>query len=272
MIRSIFFFLMMILIAAGCSPREPVPREFPDEDEMAEILADLYFSESVLDNRRYKIGSEKVEDVAPGYYKNVLKSYNLTTIEFDTIRKWYVAHPHHYQDVCDKVVVLLSQREAELNKQIKAEEEAADSVPELLDLWELDRKLQVNVNDTSDRCLPFSFMADSIQQGQIRLSAFYRYLRPDMSKDAKTTMITLYADSTSDTISVPLIKTFEKKPVSLIADIDTAPPVIEVSGFLFDHDTAVTSAVEFSEIRLEHLESEEPREDNFLLKKELNVR
>jgi hypothetical protein len=272
-LKAFVFFIVAAMSFEACSPREKIPGEFPDKDEMAEILADLYLSESVLDNRRYKVGSEKAEDIAPAYYKDVLDEYNLTTAEFDTIRKWYVAHPFHYQDVYDKVVLLITQREADLNKLVKAEEEASDSLPEVEDLWRLGRELAVNTEDTIDRRLPFSYPTDSLVGGKIRLSGFYRFLRPDMSKNATTEMITLYADSTADTISVELTKEFEKKPVTLVTEIDTLSPVIEVSGFLFRHDTSTSSAVEFTEIRLEHLGVEKDSvPDLEILKKDADVR
>jgi hypothetical protein len=253
-VKFFAFFFVAVMLFGACTPKENIPGEFPDKEQMAEILAELYLAESVLSNRGFKKGNEKDEDIAPAYYKDVLDEYNLTTVEFDTIRKWYVAHPYHYQDVYDKVVLLVTRREAELKKLIKSEEEAADSLPEVEDLWRLERELSVSVEDSAYPRLPFSFSTDSIVGGQIRLSGFYRYLRSDMSKDAMTEMVTLYADSTADTISVALTKAFEKKPINLVADIDTLRPVIKVSGFLFQHDTATTSAVEFTEIRLEHME------------------
>jgi len=272
-LKAFIFFFAVAMFFSACSPREIVPGEFPDKEEMAEILAELYLSESVLSNRRFNIGSEKAEDLAPAYYKDVLEEYNLTTAEFDTIRKWYVAHPFHYQDVYDKVVLLITQREAELNKLIKAAEAAADSLPDVEDLWKLERELSVSAKDTIDPRLPFSFPTDSLKGGKIRLSAFYRFLSPDMSKEAMAEMLTLHADSTVDTLSVELIKAFEKKPLTLVADIDTLDPVIQVSGFLFYHDTATTSAVEFTEIRLEHLGSEDESEPKLnVMKKQTDVR
>jgi len=272
-LKAFVFFFVVAMSFPACSPRERIPREFPDKEKMAEILADLYFAESVLSNRRFKVGSEEAGDLAPAYYKDVLEQYNLTTADFDTIRKWYVAHPFHYQDVYDKVVLLTTQREAELNKLIKAAEAVADSLPSVDDLWRLERELSVIAKDSIDRRLPFSFPIDSLKEGTIRLSAFYRFLRPDRSKNARIEMITLYADSTADTISVELTKEFEKKPVTLDADIDLQDTVIEVSGFLFHHDTTTTSAVEFTEIRLEHLGLEEDSVPELnVMKKQADVR
>ncbi|WP_010664223.1 DUF4296 domain-containing protein [Marinilabilia salmonicolor] len=258
MIRPIVIFLFIAsLLFSGCNPKEPIPKEFPNKDEMAEILTELYFAEGVLSNRTYNPGSSDEGEVAPAYYKYVLDDYGLTTAEFDTIRQWYVSHPYYYQEVYDQVVLLITQREAELNKQIKAEEAAADSLPEVEDLWEMERKITLNNRDTIDHRLPFRIETDSIEGGRVRLSAYYRFLRPDMSKEGTTQMITLFADSTVDTVSVELKKVFEQKPFSLIAPIDTMPPVIEISGYLFLHDTTATGAVEFSDIRLEHQENNE---------------
>jgi hypothetical protein len=39
-------------------------------------------------------------------------------------------------------------------------------------------------------------------------------------------------------------------------NIDSVTPLVEISGFLFDHDTSLVTSVEFSNIRLEHLVKE----------------
>ncbi|SFE80072.1 DUF4296 domain-containing protein [Thermophagus xiamenensis] len=242
--------LLFLLIA--CSPNEKVPKDFPDEDEMAQILADIHYTESIISQARRNLTDNLTDDDIPGYYRNVLDKYNLSAEQFDSIRDWYSAHPYHYQKVYDKVIVLLSKKEAELNQLLKAKEEQKDSLHIIRDLWNTDRIMKITPNDTTKSFLPFEVKTDSIIGGQIRLSAVYKFLREDLSKNGKTIMITQYADSTTDTISLELSKTFKNNPITLQTEIDSLNPLIQVHGFLFEHDTSDVTSIEFSDIRLEH--------------------
>ncbi len=249
-----FVFIGMLLFFSACSPREDVPREFPDEEEMGRILADLYITESIISHGRgSSAGSIAGEEEIPAYYKDVLQDYDLTIEKFDTIRKWYAAHPYHYQKVYENLLVVLSSREADLNREILAEEAREDSLPEIVDLWEDERTLLIEAEDTTNRQLPFELEIDSLLGGEIKLRAFYKFLREDFTRDGQVWMITMYADSTADTITHPLEKTFKEKSFSLVQDLDSVQPVINVSGYLFEHDTSEVTAIEFSQIRLEHL-------------------
>lgn len=262
--RDHFFIIWigLVLVFSACSPQEPVPNEFPDEDEMAEILAELHITESIITHgREINVGKDS-DDQIPGYYRKVLDDYNLTTSEFDTIRKWYVAHPYHYQKVYEKMIVYLNRKEAEMNRQIKEEEEQQDSIPEIKDLWDDARELTVGAEDTTDRRLPFSYELDSLVSGSIRLSAFYKFLREDITRDGHLQMITQYADSTVDTISRKLEKTFQNKSITVFQELDSVNPATAVSGFLFDHDTASVTAIEFSNIRLSHITDSVDRIDS----------
>jgi len=248
LIWPIFFFLVF-----ACSPREKIPHQFPDEDEMAQILADLYLAESIITQVKRDVSDQYPERNIPGYYHKILNQHNLTAEMFDSIRDWYSAHPYHYQKVYDKVIVRLSQREADLSRLIKANEEK-DSLAAIRDLWVAEREMSVIPQDTANSRLPFHVKTDSIYGGLIRLSASYKFLKEDLSKQAKTTLIAQYADSTADTITIELAKTFKDNPITLQMDIDSILPVIEIYGYLFDHDTSSVSSVQFSDIRLDHLD------------------
>jgi hypothetical protein len=249
------FFLLFVVEA--CNPGGRIPKEFPDKEEMAEILADLYVTESIIANARQEIENHDTNGEIPGYYKEVLDRYGLTLARFDTIRKWYADHPYHFQKVYDDALVIISKREADLDNKIREQEEKQDSVQTIKDLWDKSRKLSVNPCDTSDRRLPFKIDIDSVATGSLKLTAFYKFLRADMTRKSQVKMVTLFADSTADTISIDLKKSFKEKSLTLVQPIDTVDTVITVSGYLFDHDTSSVAAVEFSKIRLDHLLNEQ---------------
>ncbi len=251
--------VVLFFIFHGCNPRQGVPRNFPDRDEMAHILADLYLAENIMDHGNRGMYNMAKEDKIPGYYKDVLEKHQLTTVEFDTIRKWYAAHPYLFQTVYDKTIVILSQREATLKKQIAAEEEVQKTTG-IKDLWEGPREMSTQLNDTTDTRLPFSFVIDSLKEGNIRLTALYKLLKEDMTRQARMVMVTHYADSTSDTVSYELPLSFQKKPASLTQSLDTSKIGVALSGFLFDHDTTAVSSVEVTDIRLQHL----PQSNRFI--------
>jgi len=249
---SISLLAMMLVIA--CQPRERVPREFPDQEEMAEIISDLYIAEIVVTRGGSGPSGDPSDSNIPGYYRGVLEKYGLTAAEFDTIRKWYAAHPYHYQEVYDQTIVKLSRREAELEQNIKEEREKP--IPEIIDLWEKDRNLKVNAEDTIDRRLPFQIELDSLTGGEMRLSTMYKFLREDMTKDGKMMLVVEYRDTIADTLTQKLEKTFQRRNITLAAEIDSTMPATSVSGLMFDHDTTEATAIEFSRIRLEHLPEE----------------
>ena len=189
----------------------------------------------------------------PGYYKGVLENHDLTIEQFDTIRKWYAAHPYHYQKVYDQVITHLNTRDAKLERKIKEERARKDTLPKIVDLWDEKRTLSVAPKDTVDSRLPFDLAIDSIEDGEIRLSAMYKFLREDMTREGRMQLIVWYNDTIADTVSHALEKTFQPLNTTLSAEIDSTMPAIRVSGFLFDHDTASATAIEFSRIRMEHV-------------------
>jgi hypothetical protein len=254
--KSIILLGVTVVLAFlnACSSKDQVPRDFPDEKEMAEILADLYLTENVISHER---GSGKINEDIPGYYKNILEKYDLTMARFDTIRKWYAEHPARYQEVYDQTIVLLNRREASLKQTIAEEESRLDSIQKIEDIWIDERKKVVHADDTTDRRLPFDFAIHSVSGGKIRLTALYKFFREDLTREGRMTMVTLYADSTADTLSVQLEKTFQQKAATLEQPLDSLKTGTGVSGFLFDHDTTVVTDIEFSKIQLQYFPDDE---------------
>ncbi|MFW6268245.1 MAG: DUF4296 domain-containing protein [Marinilabiliaceae bacterium] len=247
---------MILVTGSGCSPRDRVPKEFPEQEEMAEIIADLYIAENVVTRGQSGPQGDPSDSNIPGYYKGVLEKYELTAAEFDTIRKWYAAHPYHFQEVYDQAIVNLNRRKAELEQKLREEREEKEKTPEIIDLWKKDRNLTLNAEDTIDRRLPFHIDLDSLTGGEIRFSTMYKFLREDMTKDGQMMLIVEYRDTIADTITQKLEKTFQSRSVTLVSEIDSAMPAVSVSGLMFDHDTTEATAIEFSRIRLEHLPEE----------------
>lgn len=251
LLPAFIFIGAFIMLLVACNPRERVPREFPDQEEMARILADLYVTENIMNNSTESMYNLSSGDKIPGYYKNVLDKHNLTTQQFDTIRKWYAAHPYQFQGVYDQTIVILSQKEAELKREIAAEKE--EKISEIKDLWQGPRQFTTTSSDSIDTRVPFFLVLDSVKNGSLKLTAFYKLLKEDLTRSARLLLITHYADSTMDSTEHQLPLSFQRKPASLVQSIDTSRIGIAVSGFLFDHDTTKAASVEVSDILLQHL-------------------
>jgi len=250
----LFFTFLFLFLLASCSPREPIPDEFPDKEEMAGIIADLYIAENVI--RRSPSGQEgdSSDTNIPGYYKGVLEEYGMAAAEFDTIRKWYAAHPHHYQEVYDRVIVKISRREAELEQKIREEKETEEARPQIIDLWEKERSFTINSGDTIGRKSAYHVKLDSLTGGEIRFKTVYKFLKDHMTEVPRMMMIVEYSDTIADTITRELEMTFQPRNITLSAEMDSTMPATGVSGLMFDHDTTSSStAIEFTGIRLEHL-------------------
>ena len=98
--KYIFQLIILIVILVGCGKRIKVPAEFPDEDSMAVILADIYYTEAILNQSREFIRGQ--EDDLPRYYKFTLQRHGIGKKEFDTIFSWYSNNPKLLSEVYDK--------------------------------------------------------------------------------------------------------------------------------------------------------------------------
>jgi len=236
----LFIFLSLYLIVAGCSTRPKVPREFPSEDSLAAILADLYYTDATLNqNREFIRGSE---NDLPGYYKYVLNKHGLTKKEFDTIFSWYTAHPQVLSEVYDKVISILSEKETKLRSDTAVKPEPPKpgrKVPKMKDLWMGHRTFKLSKTDTADLCIPFHIDVDSLDAGIFRLIATYRFDKGTLLDKAYMKLIATYADSTADTTSYSIDKSFTERITTLSLDADRNKKVISLEGLLLDHDTTI---------------------------------
>jgi len=258
MIKRHYLYLFLIaLLITSCSTRPNVPRSFPDEDQMALVIADVYQTESLLGQTRltYNTSNTSKEDKVSGYYRFALEQHGLTKAEFDTAMGWYSAHPVVLSDVYEKAVEILSRRDAELkNKMSKEKEEQSvvARIPDRQELWRdtTDFILPTNAIDSLDNRLPFSVDTDSLQSGILSLHASYTFKEGGFLDSAQMKMFTLYADSTMDTVSYKIHKSFKKVDGNISHALTKNKHLINVEGFLFSHDTTKKSSVEISDVRL----------------------
>ncbi|MDG5800517.1 DUF4296 domain-containing protein [Marinilabiliaceae bacterium ANBcel2] len=255
--RAIIVIILSIFITIqfGCN-RYRTPPEFPNPDEMAEIIVDLQILESTLSHATEirRSHNDNIENL----YKDILYKHNLTAKEFDTIRRWYVNHPEIYQRVYEKAITKLSEREAEARIAIQREEEEAEkarleAIEEVLaNLWQDSTSIDISPGDTTDKKVPFHIEVDTLNlQEAVTLSATYRFLKEDISSLPQMMLSANYNDSVADTIYTKVPHSFRKNPVSLTLNLkeDTFPQYL--SGYLLLQDSIEDVSVEIRDIKLE---------------------
>ncbi|MBK3519588.1 DUF4296 domain-containing protein [Carboxylicivirga marina] len=246
--------LLIVLILASCSTRPRVPGSLPDEEKMAQVLADIYQVESILGQTRLSYNSGK-EDKVSGYYRYVLEEHQMTKVEFDTAMSWYSANPTVLTDVYEEVIEILSRREAEIKNKInkeKDERKALAKIPSKTSLWNdsTSFELPFDAKDSLDNRVPFDVEVDSLSNGIVRLSASYSFKEGGFLDSAQMQMMVSYADSTVDTIQYQIHKSFKKVSGNLTHRVDKSKTLTHLEGYLFEHDTSKHSVVKIEDVKL----------------------
>ncbi len=255
--KGIRFILALIIISLlvfpGCK-KYRVPKGFPKPDKMAEIVAELHLVESAMNygnNYSYAPGGNQ-----PGYYRSVLEKYGLTSEQFDTIRRWYVDNPEIYQYVYDRAIVILSKREAEVRIALEREREQERKRQEELrkrpsNLWTGETSMVIYPTATIDKRVPFRYVTDTfLIDGDLRLTAYYKFLKEDESRSPRMMLSAFYADSTADTVYQDVPHSFQKKGAVLNLGLRKDVKPIEIHGFLLLQDSLIKSSVEIDNISL----------------------
>lgn len=250
----IVFSLLALLFFSGCKNR--VPRGFPKPDKMADIITELHILESTL---QYGPDNQISTKESYGYYKNVLAKYGYTYEQFDSIRIWYANNVELYQKVYDRVIVNLSRRETEFGLILdKEKEELKAKLDSTLlteidksELWRQSDSIFIYPTDTVDKLVPFNINTDTLElTGKLRLSAKYKFLNNDESKNPQMMLSAFYADSTADTLYLDIPHSFQKKIAVLDLLLDENKKATCLNGYLLWQDSLLKSSVEISAISL----------------------
>ena len=251
--KYLFSVFILALIFSGCGNNIKVPKEFPNEDSLAVILADIYYTEAVLNQSREFIRGR--DNDLPKYYKFALNRHGIGKKEFDTIFSWYSQHPQLLSEVYDKVISILNENETHLRyDSLRPElEEESIPIPRMVNLWKGKRVFSVNAKDTTNNCIPFKIEVDSLQSGIYRLMATYRFAKGNLLDKAFMKLIACYSDSTADTVSYSIDKSFTERITTLSLDADKHKYVVNLEGFLLEHDTTVDAMGFIKSVKLLHI-------------------
>jgi len=260
MLRFYYILGLLIFISisfSGCK-NQRVPKGFPKPDKMAVIMTEIHIIESAL---QYGSQSHITTKETHGYYKNILQKYGYTYEQFDSIRKWYANNPALFQKVYDKVIINISKQETELglllDKEIKEALRQAEILAQIekkSELWKSKDSITISPTDTIDKRVPFYIDTDTLELlGILRLSAQYKFLYDDLSKNPQIMLTAFYADSTADTLYFNITRSFQKNAAILDLKIDTNKKTTNISGFLLWQDSLVNPSVQISSISLKNL-------------------
>ena len=250
------------LVFASCS-QEKLPKGFPDKKEFAQILAEVHYAEATISQSR--IINKGSDSLANSYYHHALAKFNLTQEKFDTIVNWYLTHPKLYQDVYDEAVGILTERETEWQnkvKEIEEEEALLKKEKAARNVWQNKRNYFVSMRDTSNRQIPFEIIVDTIDNAKgYRFSANYQFLKGSRAESPAVEMISMYEDSTQDTVYYKLTNTHVNTKAELQIGVDSVKKIINIKGLLIKHDTLEEIRARVKDIEFEYI----PMDDSIQL-------
>lgn len=252
MIKYLLFSILILFVA--CSDQKDKADYIPNEEGMALVLADVYEVEAAISQAGRSISKD--DPAFTGYYRQALSRHGLSKVEFDSAVSWYSAHPLVFAEVYDEVISILSERDALLKQEMSKDEDKRSEEMALMrdvqDLWKDKRsyKLPFEKNDSTNVFLPFDLNIDSLKNGILRLHARYKFGKANELDSASMKLITCFADSTRDTLVYNIRKSFKSAAGSLSLPIMDDKELVELQGFLFEHDTTKVSDVEINEVKL----------------------
>ena len=93
---------MAALSACGSSPDGAI-----DQEEMAELMADIHMADSYLDTHNDEFESDSSRQA---FKQAIFARHNVTIEQFDSSMTWYGHHLDKFMDVCDRTIAILEKR------------------------------------------------------------------------------------------------------------------------------------------------------------------
>lgn len=117
MVNGLFVILVILTVFSGCSPAEDgksrkVPADLLQPDEFAEIVADIQIVEAILrDQKRF---GQYDDTKAVDLMDEIFEKRGTTREKFFESQRFYEKNLDLYEQVYEKVITLLTQRQTEL--------------------------------------------------------------------------------------------------------------------------------------------------------------
>lgn len=111
---SFFFCLFFLLLSCSPSAENAVgamPGDIIQPDSLVTILTEVHISEAIL--REMKTDTKHKEKTAQNYYSEIFAKHGITRHQYEKSIEYYQQHPEIYQDIYEKVITRLSQKQTE---------------------------------------------------------------------------------------------------------------------------------------------------------------
>lgn len=120
--KVLFLFLLILTVFSGCSPAEEsksrkVPADILQPEDFAEIVADIQIVESILrDQKRFgQYDDAKAVDLMD----EIFDKHGISREKYVESQQFYENNLDLYEQVYEKVITLLTQRQTELTNPAK---------------------------------------------------------------------------------------------------------------------------------------------------------
>ncbi len=92
--------IWILLLLWGCS-KPSVPDQYMQEEELAEILLDIYIAEGKIDSDLTHISSSKIY---PVYREYIFEKHGITDSVYNANMAYYLTHPEFFDKVYEIVI------------------------------------------------------------------------------------------------------------------------------------------------------------------------
>lgn len=175
-----------LAVACGRTPSHVIPT-----DDMAEVMADMYIAESVVEMNRHQYSSDSSRRLLR---QSVLARHGYTPEDFDTSMVWYGHNYSTYLDVCDRTIEILQKKSEQAGSAIM--EANASFFGDSVDIWSGSPYLKINGRIPS-RYVKFDIDSDeNSEAGDIY--TWRVKLVDDQARSVRWFMLANYSDSTTE--------------------------------------------------------------------------
>jgi len=115
--KSLFtIFILSILILFSCAPGEKKAEavrssEIITPDSIINIITEIHIAEAML--RELKTDPKQKEKTAGAYFSQIFNKHGITREQYEKSIAFYQEHLEEYQDIYERVITLLSQKQSE---------------------------------------------------------------------------------------------------------------------------------------------------------------
>lgn len=182
--------ISLVFAISSCSK---VPKHVISPDDMAEVLADMYIAETLVENNYRQFIDDSVKMLLK---QSILAKHGYTVTDLDTSFVWYGGNLAIYNDVCDETIKIIENKMAERGEQARRELTAMDG--DSINIWDKPAFLIIK-NTSPSGYLSYSYDSDSLwQKGDIfTLRAKFN----NVSGNPSWTISADYDDGTFETLN-----------------------------------------------------------------------